>query len=107
MAFAPSAPPKSLSTILLELYLNRSLPTDSAEEPKKRGLKIRPMFRKLLKTNIEKMPVFCLSIMLMKTNKLNHYLHYVDENKWLGGNVSGGACQGQGAGTAYVPSQSW
>src|SRR5208283_4088167 len=33
MAFAPSAPPKSLSTILLELYLNRSLPTDSAEEP--------------------------------------------------------------------------
>ena len=33
MAFAPFAPPKSLSTILLELYLNRSLPTNSAEEP--------------------------------------------------------------------------
>ncbi|MGA3328889.1 MAG: hypothetical protein ABSF45_30940, partial [Terriglobia bacterium] len=35
MAFVPSAPLKSLSTILLELYLNHSLPTDSAEEPKK------------------------------------------------------------------------
>jgi hypothetical protein len=33
MAFVPSAPLKPLSTILLELYLNHSLPTDSAEEP--------------------------------------------------------------------------
>jgi hypothetical protein len=39
MAFAPSAPPKSLSTILLELYLNQSRPTDSAEEPEKKGSK--------------------------------------------------------------------
>jgi hypothetical protein len=37
MAFAPSAPPKSLSTILLELYLNQSRPTDSAEEPNAGG----------------------------------------------------------------------
>jgi hypothetical protein len=34
-----------------------------------------------MKTNIEKMSVFRLSIMLMKTNKLNHSFHYVDENK--------------------------
>jgi hypothetical protein len=34
MASAPSAPLKSPSTIRLALYLNRNLPTDSAEEPK-------------------------------------------------------------------------
>jgi hypothetical protein len=38
MAFVPSAPLKSLSTILLELYLNHSLPTDSAEEPERRKM---------------------------------------------------------------------
>ena len=36
-------------------------------------------FRKLLKTHVEKMSAFSLSIMLMKTSELNHSLHYVDE----------------------------
>jgi len=36
---------------------------------------------KLLKTSIEKMSAFRLSIMLMKTSELNRSLHYVDENK--------------------------
>jgi len=36
---------------------------------------------KSLKTHIEKMPVFRLSIMFMKTNELNRSLHYVDEKK--------------------------
>jgi len=35
----------------------------------------------LLKTNGEKMPDFRLSMMLMKTNELNHPLHDVDEKK--------------------------
>jgi hypothetical protein len=34
-----------------------------------------------LKTNVEKMPVFRLSTMLMKTKELNGSLHDVDENK--------------------------
>jgi hypothetical protein len=38
-------------------------------------------FIKLLKTNVEKMSAFHLSIMLMKTNELNRSLHYVDEKK--------------------------
>jgi hypothetical protein len=42
---------------------------------------MRPIFCKLLKTNIEKMSVFRLSIMLMKTQELRHSLHDVDENK--------------------------
>jgi hypothetical protein len=42
---------------------------------------MRLSFIKLLKTNVEKMSAFRLSIMLMKTNELNYYLHYVDENK--------------------------
>ena len=36
---------------------------------------------KLLKTHVEKMSVFCLSTMLMKTHELNPSLHDVDENK--------------------------
>jgi len=44
-------------------------------------LKMRRKFRKLLKTNIEKMPVSRLSIIFMKTNELNLSLHYVDEKK--------------------------
>jgi len=36
---------------------------------------------KLLKTHIEKMPVFDLSMMLMKTRQLKLYLHYISENK--------------------------
>jgi hypothetical protein len=36
---------------------------------------------KLLRTNIEKMSVFRLSMMLMKTRELNRSLHDVDENK--------------------------
>jgi hypothetical protein len=48
----------------------------------KRGeLKMSPTFCKSLKTNIEKMSVFRLSMMLMKTRELNRSLHYVDEKK--------------------------
>jgi hypothetical protein len=47
----------------------------------KKGLKMSRNFSKLLKTHIEKIPVFRLSMMLMKTNELNHSLYYVDENK--------------------------
>ena len=42
---------------------------------------MRLSFRKLLKTNVEKMSVFRLSMMLMKTNELNRSLHDVDEKK--------------------------
>jgi len=48
---------------------------------KKGGKKMRLIFLKLRKTHIEKMPVFRLSMMLMKINELNHSLHDVDENK--------------------------
>ena len=48
---------------------------------KKGELKFRLKFPKLMKTNVEKMSVFRLSMMLMKTNDLRHSLHYVDENK--------------------------
>ena len=37
---------------------------------------------KLLKTHVEKMPVFRLSTMLMKTHELHHSFHDVDEKKW-------------------------
>jgi hypothetical protein len=37
---------------------------------------------KLLKTNVEKMPVFRLSTMLMKPKELKHSLHDVVEKKW-------------------------
>jgi len=36
---------------------------------------------KLLKTNVEKLSIFRLSTMLMKTNELNHSLHDVDERR--------------------------
>jgi hypothetical protein len=42
---------------------------------------MRPSLAKLLKTNIDRMPVFRLSTMLMKTNELNASLHDVDEKK--------------------------
>ena len=49
---------------------------------KKKGeLKMRPIFRKSLKINIEKMSAFRLSMMFMKTNGLYRSLHYVDEKK--------------------------
>ena len=38
-------------------------------------------FHKLLKTHVEKMSVFGLSMMLMKTNELYHSFQDVDENK--------------------------
>ena len=44
---------------------------------------MRLTFCKSLKTHVEKMSVFSLSTMLMKTNKLSQSLHDVDENKWL------------------------
>ena len=37
---------------------------------------------KLLKANVEKMSIFRLSTILMKTNELNRSLHDVDEKKW-------------------------
>jgi hypothetical protein len=42
---------------------------------------MRLTFCKSLKTNVEQMPVFRLSIMFMKTNDLSHAIHYVNENK--------------------------
>jgi hypothetical protein len=39
------------------------------------------MFLNLLKTNVEKMSIFRLSMMLMKINGLYHSFHDVDENK--------------------------
>ena len=49
------------------------------ESQKKGGQEMGMMFSKLLKTHIEKMTVFGLSTMLMKTSKLNDSLHDVDE----------------------------
>ena len=48
---------------------------------KKKGVKIEAKFLKLLKTHIEKMSAFRLSMMFMKTNELNRSLHDVDEKK--------------------------
>ena len=36
----------------------------------------------LLKTNGSKMPEIGLSIILLKINNVQSYLHYVAENKW-------------------------
>ena len=47
----------------------------------KKRLEMSRNFRKLLKKHIEQMSAFRLSIIFMKTNELNHSLHYVDENK--------------------------
>ncbi|HMD85077.1 MAG TPA: hypothetical protein VKO18_10295 [Terriglobia bacterium] len=65
------------------LIEKRSLIQSSAARvmEKKGELKFRLKFPKLMKTNIEKMSVFRLSMMLMKTNDLRHSFHYVDENK--------------------------
>jgi hypothetical protein len=38
-------------------------------------------FRELLKTHIEKMPVFRLSTIFVKTDQLEHSLHDIDEKK--------------------------
>jgi hypothetical protein len=43
---------------------------------------MRLNFCKLLKTHIEKMSIFRLSMIFMKTNDLNLALHDVDEKKW-------------------------
>jgi hypothetical protein len=61
---------------------------------RKGELKMRRKLRKLLKTNIEKMSTFRLSIMLMKTHELNRSLNDVDENKWLNekGHIPGVGC---------------
>jgi hypothetical protein len=42
---------------------------------------MRPNRFNLLKTHIEKMSVFGLSIMFMKTNELSLFFHDVDEKK--------------------------
>jgi hypothetical protein len=47
----------------------------------KKGEKLGKNFFKLLKTHIEKMPVFRLSMIFMKTNELNHSFHDITENK--------------------------
>jgi hypothetical protein len=53
----------------------------------------------LLKTNVEKMSVYGLAIMLMKTSKLNRACHYVNEKKgscwrWLKRHVASLTRQG-------------
>ena len=50
---------------------------------KKRELKMSRNFRKSLKTHVEQMSAFRLSIILMKTNELNSSFHYVDDNKGI------------------------
>ncbi|MDR3561991.1 MAG: hypothetical protein P4N59_11230 [Negativicutes bacterium] len=47
----------------------------------KKGGKLGQNFFKLLKTHIEKMPVFRLSMILMKTNELNHSFQDITEKK--------------------------
>ena len=53
---------------------------------------MRLTFCKSLKTHVEKMSVFRLSIMLMKTSQLNRFIHYVDEKKgsWLKPKIENG-----------------
>jgi len=48
---------------------------------KKKGKNFGQNFFKLLKTHIEKMPAFRLSMIFMKTNELNHSFQDVTENK--------------------------
>jgi hypothetical protein len=48
---------------------------------KKKGEKSGFILAKVLKRNVEKMPVFRLSTIFMKTSELWHSLHDVDENK--------------------------
>jgi hypothetical protein len=43
---------------------------------------MRLTFFKSLKTHVEKISIFRLSMMLMKTRELNRSLHYIDEKKW-------------------------
>jgi hypothetical protein len=47
----------------------------------KKGEKLGKNFFKLLKTHIEKMPVFGLSMIFMKTNELNHSFQDITEKK--------------------------
>jgi hypothetical protein len=58
-------------------------------------------FIKLLKTNGEKMSVFRLSTMLMKTRELSLYLHDVDETK----GVMDSWCQMSGTGELGLRSE--
>ena len=51
------------------------------ESRKKGDKKMRQNFLKLLKTHVEKMSIFRLSTILMKTNELGMSFHDVDENK--------------------------
>ncbi len=56
--------------------------SSAARAVKKKGDKnMRLMYVKLLKTNIEKMSTFRLSIILMKINELENFIHYVYEKK--------------------------
>jgi len=54
---------------------------DGQGREKKGELKMRRTFPKLLRTHIEKMPVFRLSMIFMKTNELEHSLHDIGEKK--------------------------
>jgi hypothetical protein len=47
----------------------------------KKGVKMRPNCTKLLKTHVEKMSIFRLSMIFMKTNKLSRSLQDVGEKK--------------------------
>jgi hypothetical protein len=51
------------------------------ESPEKRVKKLGLRVPKLMKASVEKMSVFRLSTILMKTNKLYPSFHDVDENK--------------------------
>lgn len=68
---------------------------------KKGGQKLRPSNRNLLKGNIEKMSLFRLSIILMKTNKLSLSLHCVGDNKRLNRRSQNSGFGGQELGAGH------
>jgi hypothetical protein len=62
-----------------------------------------PISIKLLKTNVEKMSLFCLSMISMKTNELSHSLQDVDEKKGViesGGQEENDRWHGRSAGVS-------
>ncbi|MGA3328948.1 MAG: hypothetical protein ABSF45_31240, partial [Terriglobia bacterium] len=73
----------------LPLSIYRALPTNSTEEPKKKGRKMDVICVNLLKTYVEKMSLFRLSTIFMKTNELSQSFHDVDEKKGSSSKKSG------------------
>jgi hypothetical protein len=72
---------KNLAKIYIVEIKIVSLSSAARVHGKKKGQEMGSIFVKLLKTNVEKMSVFRLSTMLMKTNELNRSFQDVDENK--------------------------